>query len=477
MKLSHKLLLAVLPVLGLVLSLGGWLLIRQDFRTALDALQRQAETEQLRERSALMAELLARDGDPITYLPEYGASVSRYAGGERSFALFSGDGMLAYSAMPDAVQLAWQQQLVQSPDGGILRTGADGSHWYLIADQIPVRDTAVYYVGAYPMDSAYQTQTMLLQAYLGIQLVAFAAAGLVIWGMISRLTRPLRTLDQASREIAAGDYARRTALPGSDEIAALSRSFDHMADALEAELDSRALAVRQREDFISALTHELKTPMTSILGYAQMLRTGVPDPERRERAAGYIVHEARHLEALSRKLLDLMQVTRQGVALGPVPLAALLTMLRRALPKTALPLAVRAPASPCTLQGDADLLCDLLLNLVNNAARAEPQDGKVHLTVTALPRAVQFAVWDNGRGIPPEDLPRLTEPFYMVDKSRARAGVGSGVGLALCQAIARAHGTRLTFASRPGVGTLVSFSIPRLPEPDPNPSQSREVTP
>ena len=366
---------------------------------------------------------------------------------------------------------------METPDRGILRTAADGSHWYLIADQIPVRDTAVYYVGAYPMDSAYNTQTMLLQAYLGIQVVAFAAAGLVVWGMIARLTRPLRTLDQASREIAAGDYARRTALPGSDEIAALSRSFDHMANVLEAELDSRALAVRQREDFISALTHELKTPMTSILGYAQMLRTGVPDPERRERAAGYIVHEARRLEALSRKLLDLMQVTRQGVALGPVPLAALLTMLRRALPKTALPLAVRAPAVPCTLRGDADLLCDLLLNLVNNAARADPQDGQGAPDSHRPARTVQFAVWDNGRGIPPEDLPRLTEPFYMVDKSRARAGGGSGVGLALCQAIARAHGTRLTFASRPGVGTLVSFSIPRLPDPDPNPSQSREVTP
>ena len=105
MKLSHKLLLAVLPVLGLVLSLGGWLLIRQDFRTALDALQRQAETEQLRERSALQAELLAYDADPVLRLSDYGAAVSRYAGGERAFALFSDAGVLAYSAMPSSVQL------------------------------------------------------------------------------------------------------------------------------------------------------------------------------------------------------------------------------------------------------------------------------------------------------------------------------------------------------------------------------------
>lgn len=465
MKLSQKLLLAVLPVLGLVLSLGGWLLIRQDFTASLAAMQRQAETEQLRERSALQAELLSADVDPVLYLPEYGAAVDRYTGGERAFALFSDGGVLAYSAMPQQVQLAWQLALLDA-DGGMLRTAADGSRWYLIADRIPVRETAVYYVGAYPMDTAYNTQAMLLASYFWIELAVFAAAGLAVWFMIHRLTRPLRALDAASRQIAAGDYARRTALPGSDEIAALSRSFDHMADALQAELDSRALAVRQREDFISALSHELKTPMTSILGYAQLLRTEGADPELRERAAGYIAHEARRLESLSRKLLDLMQVTRGTVTPGPVPLSALLTALRRALPQNSLPLAVRAPEAPCTLRGDADLLCDLLLNLVTNAVRAAPKDGCVHLDVTAAADRVQFAVWDTGRGIPPRDLPRLTEPFYMVDKSRARAGGGSGVGLALCQAIAAAHGTALAFESQPGRGTCVRFELDRLPPPE-----------
>ena len=98
--------------------------------------------------------------------------------------------------------------------------------------------------------------------------------------------------------------------------------------------------------------------------------------------------------------------------------------------------------------------------------RAAPKDGCVHLDVTATADRVQFAVWDTGRGIPPRDLPRLTEPFYMVDKSRARAGGGSGVGLALCQAIAAAHGTALAFESQPGRGTCVRFELDRLPPPE-----------
>ena len=201
MKLSQKLLLAVLPVLGLVLSLGGWLLIRQDFTASLAAMQRQAETEQLRERSALQAELLSADVDPVLYLPEYGAAVDRYTGGERAFALFSDSGVLAYSAMPQQVQLAWQLALLDA-DGGMLRTAADGSRWYLIADRIPVRETAVYYVGAYPMDTAYNTQAMLLASYFWIELAVFAAAGLAVWFMIHRLTRPLRALDAAGANVA-----------------------------------------------------------------------------------------------------------------------------------------------------------------------------------------------------------------------------------------------------------------------------------
>ncbi len=463
MKLSQKLLLAVLPVLGLVLSLGGWLLIRQNFHRAVYELQNQAETTQQRELYALQLDLRAAEESAADALMEYGMSVSRYVGEEKGFALFTGDGVQAYSAMPEDVPLAWQQELLADPSRGVLRSG-EGGRWYLIADAVPAADgTGVYYVGAYPMDAAYETQQSLLASYFWIELLAFGAAGGAVWWMISRLTRPLHTLEQAGREIAAGAYDRRTGIRGGDEIAALSRSFDDMTAALEEELGRRALAVRQREDFITALTHELKTPMTSILGYAQMMRTAGDDLEVREKSASYIAHEARRIEALSRKLLRLMQVEQEGATLSDLPVEELLTALRRALPENALPLLVQAPPALPAVRGDADLLCALLLNLISNARRAEPKDGAVHLDIRAEGDRVAFTVWDTGRGIPAEELPRLTEPFYMVDKSRARAQNGSGIGLALCQAIARAHGTELIFASKVGEGTRVSFSLPALP--------------
>lgn len=474
MKLSQKLLLAVLPVLGLVLSLGGWLLIRQNFHRAVAELQNQAETAQQRELYALQLDLRAEEESTAGALMDYGMSVSRYVGEEKGFALFTGDGVLAYSAMPQDVPLAWQQELLADPSRGVLHSGETG-RWYLIADAVPAADGSdVYYVGAYPMDTAYETQQSLLVSYFWIELLAFAAAGGAVWWMISRLTRPLHTLEQAGREIAAGAYDRRTGIRGSDEIAALSRSFDDMTAALEEELGRRALAVRQREDFIAALTHELKTPMTSILGYAQMMRTAGDDLEVREKSAAYIAHEARRIEALSRKLLRLMQVEQEGVELSDLPVAELLTALRRARPENALPLLVQAPDPLPAVRGDADLICALLLNLISNAQRAEPKDGAVHLDITVEGDKVCFAVWDTGRGIPAEELPRLTEPFYMVDKSRSRAQNGSGIGLALCQAIARAHGTGLIFASKVGEGTRVCFSLTALPRRKEDPHDHTE---
>ena len=111
------------------------------------------------------------------------------------------------------------------------------------------------------------------------------------------------------------------------------------------------------------------------------------------------------------------------------------------------------------VQADRSLAADLLWNLVENAAHAAPKDGCVRIALTKADGRVELAVSDTGRGIPPEELPRITEPFYMVDKSRSRSENGSGLGLALCSRIAELHGSRLQFESTVGQGTTVRFSL------------------
>lgn len=311
-------------------------------------------------------------------------------------------------------------------------------------------------VTAYDRTELYRGRRAALTRFLALEVVVLGAAALVTALLAARLTRPLAVLTEAGAQIAAGDYARRTALHTGDEIETLSRSFDAMADAVQEKIADLQADVQRREDFVGAFTHELKTPMTSIIGYADMLHTMQTDPDEQREAAAAIVHEGRRLEALSRKLLALLGLNEEGVELTAVPLPALWPRLHAACPDVTL----RTPAAAPTVCGDADLLLDLLCNLVQNAAKASAPGAPVLVLCAQAGDAVTLTVADRGCGIPPELIPRVTEPFYMVDKSRARRQGGSGLGLALCQRIAAAHGSALRIESEPGRGTRVSVTLP-----------------
>lgn len=255
-------------------------------------------------------------------------------------------------------------------------------------------------VTAYDLTGLYRDRNAALMRFLLLEAAVLAAASAVTALLARRLTRPLAVLTDAGAQIAAGDYARRTDLHTGDEIEALSRSFDKMADAVQEKIAD--------------------------------------------------------LEALSRKLLALLGLNEEGVELTAVPLPALWPRLHAACPDVSL----RTPAAAPTVRGDADLLLDLLCNLVQNAAKASAPGAPVLVLCAQAGDAVTLTVADRGCGIPPELIPRVTEPFYMVDKSRARRQGGSGLGLALCQRIAAAHGSALRIESEPGRGTRVSVTLP-----------------
>src|SRR5699024_7054372 len=282
-------------------------------------------------------------------------------------------------------------------------------------------------------------------------------------------TAPLTRLEAASARMASGDYAGRTGVITDDEIGALSESFDRMAGAVEAQVDRLNAALTRERASVAAFTPALTTPMTSMRGSAALVRRGPQDPAAQAEAAGFIYHETRRLEALGRKLLALLELdTEAGIAPAPVSDAALFAALERAFARRDPGAGLRFEPAGCRVAVDRTLWEDLLRNLIRNAltaCRGKPGAGVTVGCRAEGDRAV-FTVADTGCGIPPQDLPRLTEPFYMVDKSRARAGGGSGLGLALCARIAAVHGTALEFASTPGAGTTVTVRLPLCPDAD-----------
>lgn len=212
--------------------------------------------------------------------------------------------------------------------------------------------------------------------------------------------------------------------------------------------------------FVADLTHELKTPLTSMIGYADLLRGGELPPGNQRRAADAIYHESARLESLSQQLLSLQNLRQEALTLTVVPVAAAFDDVARSLPDCPVTLEKTCPED-AAVRADRVLLADLLRNLVLNAAHASAPGSTVALRCLPAGDHWRLEVADTGCGIPPEALPHLTEPFYRVDKARARADGGSGVGLALCADIAAAFGTKLEFTSTVGQGTTVALTLPK----------------
>lgn len=449
MRYAQKMISLLVLVLAASFGIGGCVLLYSDFSVQRHRMAQAEKTAHANACTLMQSEILdlqRRGAD--TGNDTLAALAARQ---DAQTALWRSDTLL-YAALPGLAQLPME-------NGTTVTVRTEGRVYALYASDL---QGGLRLVTAYELTDLYRDRDAALTRFLALEGAVLAAAALVMALLANRLTRPLAVLTEAGQQIAAGDYARRTALHTGDEIETLSRSFDTMADAVQDKIAELKADVQRREDFVGAFTHELKTPMTSIIGYADVLRTMQTDPEEQREAAQAIVQEGRRLETLSYKLLALLGLNEEKIELGPVPLGDLWPRLHAACPEVCL----RTPQTAPTVCGDADLLLDLLCNLVQNAARASAPGAPVLVLCGQSADAVILTVADRGCGIPPELISRVTEPFYMVDKSRARRQGGSGLGLALCQRIAAVHGSTLQIESEVGRGTRVSVTLPLWKEAD-----------
>lgn len=463
MKFSHKLALAMLALLAVVLNAGAAWLVRSSFDSQLAAAQRQNEAHHQRDAYGVKLALMEAGDEPFdaARLKEYGRRLQSYGGtGGEWMALYSGSGFAVWSSLPEAITADEQRAALAAGDAAVTYLDTGDGVFQLYATKVEQAAGSAWVLNAYDVTSLFEARNALLWGFARVEGAAFAALVVLVLAMSRLLTRPVARLEEAARRIAAGAYDQRTALGGEDELAALSRSFDRMAQAVQQKVEQLDLSVRQRDDFVAAFTHELKTPITSMMGYASLLRAGELPPETRKKAADYIYHETKRLEALSRKLMIFMELEHTGeLALEPLELKTLEARLRRSRPPEAKTELRFEGFDQTKVLAQPDLLLALVQNLVSNAEKADPADGAVTLTAGTKEGRVTLAVKDKGRGIPAGELARVTEPFYMVDRSRARARNGSGFGLALCARIARLHGGELVIESEEGRGTTVRFDL------------------
>jgi signal transduction histidine kinase len=327
--------------------------------------------------------------------------------------------------------------------------------------------------------------------YVRAGVVSFALAVLstLVLGLAAffLLTRRLRSLAEAVRGCERGELASRADGRRKDELGSLAHAFNDMAATIAADVEKLRLAERMRSELIGNVSHDLRSPLASLQGYLEtaLLKDAELDPKERRRYLEVSLRSAESLRRLVEELFDLVKLeTRQvqprlesfsvaelaqDVVLKLAPLAE----------KAGVSISVQQQEETPPVDGDIAMIERVLTNLVENAVRFTPAGGTVRVGISgsvgisAQGREVGISVADTGRGIDPEDLPRIFERFYRADESRDRSTEGAGLGLAIARQIVEMHGSSLGVESRPGQGAVFSF---RLRVTDSSPIRDTSVT-
>jgi two-component system, OmpR family, sensor kinase len=283
------------------------------------------------------------------------------------------------------------------------------------------------------------------------------ASILAIWGSRT-IARPLQTVAKAATNVAEGHYNERVPISGPPEVQALGEAFNYMTSQVQG-------TQRAQQDFLANVSHDLKTPLTSIQGYSQAIMDGAAsDPVQ---AASIIHEEAGRMNRMVTELTDLarLQAGQLSMRSGALDIGQITAAVGQRLAIVAREKGVRleVDATPMPdIAGDGDRMAQVLTNLISNAIKYTPQGGSVYVQTLMANGGVEVVVRDTGIGIPPEELPRVFERFYQVDKARGPER-GTGLGLAIVREIVQAHGGRINVASA-GTGKGTTFTL-WLPSP------------
>lgn len=462
MKFSYKILLWMIVVMALALGFSGYYLVNYVFETSLSR-----EVGQALDESSILGfafETAALNvPSKYTVLPDStveeiasrletgGQSARRMLriSDEEKNVLYVSDGFTAGEDLLGQLGVDIKaHEVIASGDKYYIHTGTSVNALGRVLYLETMRDVSV----------VFQERAVGFSLYRRVTLVMLLAGTIIMHFISSLLTKPIRLLTRATKRMAAGDYSYRARQISRDELGQLTRDFNRMAKALKKNIEKLEEEIEAREEFMGAFAHELKTPLTAIIGYADMLRSHKLDEEKSIMSANYIYTEGKRLETMSLRLLDIIVAGKEEAELQAVPVEPVFAYLEEMFVGSR-EMEFHFAYEPGTALAEINLIKTVLVNLVDNACKASEDGGRIEISGQALENGYRFAVRDYGIGIPEEELHKITKAFYMVDKSRARSKNGAGLGLALCVEILKIHQSRLEIESKTGEGSCFSFVL------------------
>lgn len=465
MRFSWKVFFLTLMVIAVASVTSGYFLIASVFQADLDREIRVAQegSQLLRYSFETAVGSLPSDYDSLNKntVREIARSlIASDLGQNRWIRITDSEHEVLYTNKETEFDSGLLSQVSQQQQG--YRVFQQEGRYYLQTACMPyVEGHSLYLESFRDISSIFDQRSHNYDIYRLMVVAVLMISGFAVFFLTRWLTRPIQELAHTARQLTQGQYDKRARIHSSDEVGALAKDFNTMADVLEKRMRELEDAARRQEDFVGSFAHEMKTPLTSIIGYADMLRSRQLPQEQQFEAVNYIFNEGKRLEALALKMMDLIVLQKQDFAFvtlrAPALLKSAAVVVDAMLKQSSIKLDIEAEDAPVFCE--PDLIKTLLINLLDNARKATPENGRISLEGMRHGKDYLIRVKDTGCGIPEEVLPRIMEAFYMADKSRARANGGAGLGLAICERIAVLHGTKLEFESSPGKGTTVQFYL------------------
>lgn len=382
-----------------------------------------------------------------------------------TIALYNDAGQILYHNISFKIDMELYTKINTTGEPYQLIIQSEEKHFLLIGSAITLEQQDYIFITSTDISEIYIIYEEQLNFTKWFSIAISLESALFLLLLIKLLMAPLTKLNRATKRIAEGDYSNRINIKGHDELSELAENMNIMADSIEENITLLSDTAENRRQFINNLTHEMKTPLTSILGFADIIRIKRNiTPKELSEYSGIIFEEAKRLKNLSGKLMELITVGETNLEFISISSDELFKqiqlVLKPILDKNNMTLISKC--DNCILTVDCELFKSMILNLIDNAIKASKKDDSIFFTGEingSSAESFTITIRDEGIGIAKEDLNKITEPFYMVDKARSRKAGGAGLGLALCKRIAEIHNAELNINSTLGMGTTVTITL------------------
>lgn len=475
MKFRYKILLVNIIVLSLSLGIVGYLMIRRNFDLARETQLKNAIVENNLVQSSVEYELLERvnseDSRMKEALSEIGERVmDGMITGTSSFYIrygetyaYSGDG--EETLIPEAL---FENLTIGGKNYMVCEKGEQ--YFVYVTSYSEMEGIALCVVSRQDISDAFYMLERQIGYFRLLILGVVLAASVIVYLICKYLTGPLEKLNQVTAEIAEGNYRIHVDVKGDDEVGQLSQSVNVMADAVLAHVEELKDMIHRREQFVADFTHEIKTPITTIIACSDMVRSMEMPREEQIQALTYIFSEGKRLELMSQKLFQLIYLNQHSIETAPVNTKN----LEREIIRIVTPMlkqkeiGLKTDIEQAVIRGDKELLNTVFINLIDNARKASKEGGIIEFTGRSIlgknvereenygRRAVyELSVKDYGIGMSRENIAHICDEFYMADKSRSRREGGAGLGLSLVSLIVKLHQADLKVESEVRKGTTM----------------------